>query len=162
MAYIKKYDGNHYYGKKSAKGRLRNKDGSVYAGKGKVRPHHKAALKQQMASKGLKTKHADAHDKKMARVNEVHHTPNKYQTEAKKVGESPDGCTEVYQWVEDNGHKDHVQLRTAHRIKDEDRRPWMMAEPSKEYKENYSQIKGFKKKRGAQTGKYKKFKKVYK
>ena len=162
MAYIKKFTGDHYYGAKKTKNRVRQKDGSVYAGKGKVRPHHKAALKQQMATKGLKSKDAAAHDHKMAHVNQVHRTPNKYQTEAKKVGESPDGCTEVFQWVEDNGHKDHVQVRTAHRIKDEDRRPWMLESPSKEYKNNYNEIKGFQRKRGAQTGQYSKFKKVYK
>jgi hypothetical protein len=164
MAYIKKYDGkDHYYGKKNVRDRKRRKDGSVYEGKGKVRPHHKQAAKaakERARSQGRKE--VTDHDRKTTRQERVHRTPNKYQTEAKKVGTSPCGQFDQYQWLEDNGHKDHLQLRTVNKHKDEDSLPFMLTEPSPEYKKNYNEIKGFKRKRGAQTGKFKKFKKVYK
>ena len=163
MAYIKKYDGDHYYGKKKVGSAKRMKDGARYAGEGKVRPHHKQVMKDAKARANSQGRQiVSEHDLKTAAQEQIHQTPNKYQTEAKKVGESPCGNYEQYQWMEDNGHKDHMQLRTLNKRKDEDSMPFMLTEPSPEYKENYNKIKGFKRKRGAQTGQYKKFKKVYK
>ena len=155
MAYVKKFGKDYYHNRNH----VRTKNGAVAAGKGKVRPHHKAGRRAQNKVKNGKM--FTKHDAKQAEINRIHNTPNRYQTEAKKVGESPDGCTEVYEWIEDNGHADHVQKRVCHRVKDDDRRPWTMTSPSKAYKSNYDDIFGKSKKRGVAVG-HTHEKKVYK
>jgi hypothetical protein len=150
---------HHYHDKKK---RL-TKSGAVDAGKGKVRPHHRKAARN-MDKRGLKKGHdADTwkHRRKQAEISRVHQTPNKYQTEAKKVAET--GNSETYEWFEDNGHSDHIQLRRTSVTKQEERLPATFgATSSKKYQENYDDIFG-KKDRGVNVeGGIKKFKKTYK
>jgi len=138
--------------------------GAIDAGKGKVRPHHREAIKK-MDKRGLK-KGEDSdtwtHRKKQAELSRVPKTPNKYQTEPKKVAET--GNSETYEWFEDNGHADHVQLRRTSVTKQEERLPALFGGGvgNKKYKENWDDIFG-KKKRGVNVeGGIKKFKKTYK
>lgn len=150
MSKSKEY--KNYHEKKKRK----RKDGTIDAGEGKRRPHHKDALKGVKKSSKLETrKHREA----VARIGYIPRTANKYQTTPKKVGETK--STHTYEWLEDNGHKDHVQVRRKEVLKDEDRMPIQLSPPSKEYKENYNEIFD-KKKRGVNVeGGYKKFKKTY-
>jgi hypothetical protein len=138
----------HYYDKKK---KLRP-DGTVNAGVGKKRPHH-----AKIGKKGVKNEH----QRKQAEIDRIHNTPNKYQTPVKKMGETPDGRSEVYEWYEDNGHEDHIQKKTAYRIKDESDMPFMLNPPSKKYQENFTEIFGEKERGVNVKGGYKKFKKTY-
>ena len=151
----------HYHDKK----KLIRKDGTVHAGEGKRRPHHAKIGKKDKHTRysdgrvtGEKIK--DAAAVKLSEVHRIHQTPNRYQSEAKLV--SDNGTVETYEWMEDNGHKDHVQVRRMQRIKDEDRLPMQFAGGSEAYKENYNQIFGEKKRGVQRNGGYKKTKKVYK
>ena len=151
MSKSKEY--KNYHEKKKRK----RKDGTIDAGKGKRRPHHKDELK---GVKGSADADTQKHRESVARINYIPRTANKYQTTPKKIDETK--STHTYEWLEDNGHKDHVQVRRKEVLKDEDRMPIQLSPPSKEYKENYNEIFD-KKKRGVNVeGGYKKFKKTYK
>ncbi|MAF43657.1 MAG: hypothetical protein CMI54_05755 [Parcubacteria group bacterium] len=145
--------GEKHYKDKKKKYR---KDGTVDAGKGKIRQHHKAAQKRVK-------KHGDSktmkHRRTQAEMEYLPRTPNKYQSQPKKSYEDASSIT--YEWLEDNGHKDHCQIKRKKVLKDEDRMPLMFGGGSKEYKDNYDKIFG-EKDRGASTGKHKRTKKVYK
>jgi len=132
------------------------KDGTIDAGKGKRRPHHKKALKgvKRTGDSGI-----DKHRRKQAEISYVPRTANKYQSSPKKVDE--DGNSYTYEWLEDNGHKDHIQKKRTKIFKDMDRMPVTLSPPSQQYKDNYDEIFG-EREMGASTGKIKKFKKKYK
>lgn len=132
-------------------------DGTVEAGKGKRRPHHKDAQKGVQLTGDENT---DKHRRKVADMNYIPRTANKFQTVPNKVDE--DAGSYTYEWIEDNGHKDHCQLKRKQVAKEEERLPLTLHSPTtKEYKDNYEDIFG-KRKMGSQTGKVKKTKKVYK
>ena len=147
--------GKHYYDKK----KIIRKDGTVHAGAGKVRPHHKEAIKE--ARRSMKRDGADSTTAKAriknAELKRLHRTPNRYQSEAVKIAD--DGIHETYQWMEDNGHADHVQMRRTQVLKDEDRMAKTFRGGNEKYKDNFNEIFG-KRKRGVAAG-YKKFKKTY-
>ena len=152
--------GKHYRDKK----KVMRKDGTVHAGPGKVRPHHAKIGKgnkpntQFQQGGGEKIRHEA--DRKLAEQTRLHQTPNRYQSEAKKV--SDDGAVETYEWMEDNGHEDHVQVKRVQRIKDEERMPLQFGGGSPKYKKNYDEIFGNKKRGVERKGGYKKTRKVYK
>ena len=141
------------------------KDGTIEAGQGKARPHHKEIKKRVDMIDRSTGKKIDEnqyiHRLKEADAKYVPRTPNKYQTQPKKINE--DDTSVTYQWFEDNGHKDHVQKKTKSFVKDMDRQAMVAATiTNPTYQKNFTEIFG-EKKRGVQVeGGYKKFKKTYK
>ena len=98
------------------------KSATVDAGKGKVRPHHKEVdkrtkqnLKDNPTLMGEKDPNVYKERRKKQDANYIPRTPNKYQTQPKVIAE--DATSKTYQWLEDNGHKDHVQLKRKQVLK---------------------------------------------
>lgn len=154
--------------------RINKKTGKIDAGKGKVRPHHREvdkltrkSLKERPATPGGE-KEAFKHRRTIQDHNYIPRTPNKYQTQPKIIHETKESCT--YQWFEDNGHKDHLQLKRKQVCKggvDADghaRGTSMVAATitNPVYQENFKEIFGDKKRGVECAGGYKKFKKTYK
>ena len=158
--------------------RINKKTGRIDAGKGKVRPHHKEVqrrtkqnLKDNPTLVGSNLKHnPDAYKERHKRqdANYIPRTPNKYQTQPKVIAE--DSTSKTYQWLEDNGHEDHVQLKKKQVLKggiDADghgRGTAMVAATITDpvYQENFKEIFGNRKRGVSVEGGYKKFKKTYK
>jgi len=154
----------HYRDKK----KKLNKAGSIDAGKGKVRPHHKEIAKRvnkyfEDPSTGQKTKIGkDRYKKRLEDENNnyIPRTPNKYQTTPKRTAEDANSYT--YEWFEDNGHKDHIQHKKKTVLKDEESRAGTFSTITNEkYQNNYKEIFGDKKRGVECKGGYKKFKKTY-
>ena len=149
--------------------RINKKTGKVDPGKGKVRPHHKEIAKRVnkhvVIDEHGNTKKIsrDTHKKRLEDENNnyIPRTANKYQTEPKKLDETSDTVT--YQWFEDNGHKDHLQLKRKTVMKEYERRAGTFSTiTNKNYQNNYQEIFGDKKRGVDCEGGYKKFKKTYK
>lgn len=159
---------------KEKRKRINKKTGKIDAGKGKVRPHHREVDKR--TTKNLKErppmlggeKQAFKHRRTIQDANYIPRTPNKYQTQPEIIHETKESCT--YQWFEDNGHKDHIQLKRKQVVKggiDADgntRGTSMVAatitDPT--YQKNFKEIFGNRKRGVGVEGGYKKFKKTYK
>ena len=149
--------------------RINKKTGAVDPGKGKVRPHHKAARQKAIHdSKGgyhEQTQSKLGKDTLEHRVdwnenNYVPRTPNKYQSNFKKVNEGKHEVT--YEWFEDNGHKDHLQYKRKTVIKEGSEPIVMCTITTEEYQKNYKEIFGERERGVNVDGGYKKFKKTYK
>jgi len=151
------------------KQRINKQTGAIDPGKGKTRPHHKEALRKTLKeSKG--GYHQDTQSKLGAdtlkhrvRQNEndyVPRTPNKYQSNFKKVKESKHEAT--YEWFEDNGHADHLQYKRKTVIKEGSEPVVMCTITTEEYQKNYKEIFGERERGVNVDGGFKKFKKVYK
>lgn len=145
------------------------KDGTIEAGKGKARPHHKEA-KKRVLQKSKGGYHEDTQQKigkdtlKHRIQNEenkyIPQTANKYQHNLKKVGETSTDVT--YEWYEDNGHKDHIQYKRKTVTKDGSEPIVLATITNKQYQENFKEIFGDRKRGVEREGGYKKFKKTYK
>ena len=155
----------HYRDKK----KKLTKTGAVDPGKGKVRPHHKEIAKRvNMYHENPATGKAQVIDKNRHKHRlekedgtYIPRTPNKYQTTPKKTAEDANSYT--YEWFEDNGHKDHLQLKRKTVMKEEERRAGTFSTPTnKKYQENYKEIFGNKGRGVNCEGGHKKFKKTYK
>ena len=159
---------------KEKRKRINKKTGKIDAGKGKVRPHHREVDK--LTTKNLKErpptlggeKEAFKHRRTIQDANYIPRTPNKYQTQPEVIHD--DGNSKTYQWWEDNGHKDHLQLKRKTILNggiDDDghaRGTTMVAATITDpvYQENFKEIFGDKKRGVECEGGYKKFKKTYK
>jgi hypothetical protein len=153
--------------------RTNKQTGQIDPGKGKVRPHHKEVSKRTRKNlkdnptlqKNNPSAYTDRYKKQDA--NYIPRTPNKYQTQPEVVFE--DETSKTYQWFEDNGHEDHVQLKKKQVLKggvDNDgnaRGTAMVAATITDpvYQENFKEIFGNRKRGINVKGGYKKFKKTY-
>lgn len=149
------------------------KDGTISAGKGKERPHHREIRRRALKSMkgrdgvvgGVQGPGVGGNDTlknrlKIEKNNYVPHTPNKYQSNIKKLDETSHCAT--YEWYEDNGHKDHLQLRRATVPKEDERCPTTVTTiTTEQYQNNYKEIFGNRKRGVNVKGGYKKFKKTY-